>query len=875
MGVGFGGAVKLTGESEYRKALRNITQSLREVDSELKVVTSQYDKTDKSQEALSAQADALAKKYELQAKKVETLEQNYKSMSEKADENRSRHEALRSELEGAVEELQKIEKESGKTSTEYQTQARYVSALTEDYNRSQTAIDGQDVALSKLKTELNNATASMNSTKNELDGLNSEMQEGSSDADSLGNEIKKAGDNANEASEGGFTVLKGVLANLATDAVHAVVNGLQQIGSAVIDVGQQALEAYANYEQLTGGVETLFGAQGQSIEEYAESVGASVDDVRGEYNQLIQAQATVATNAEQAYRTVGMSANEYMETVTGFSSALVSSLGGDTVQAAISADQALQDIADNANKFGSDIDSITAAYSGFARGQYTLLDNLKLGYGGTQSEMERLLADAQAISGVEYDISNLSDVYEAIHVVQTEMGVTGTTAREAASTISGATSMMSASWQNLLSAMAGGGNMDHAIRDFMSSVMAVADNIIPRIQEIIEGFGEVASGLIETLVPQLIELIPPLIENSLPILINTAESVINSILAVLPRIVSSISALIPQVVSTLLGMAPQLLRVGVQVILELVRGISSALPSLLRQLPTIISETVQTLISLLPEIIETGFLLLTSLIQGLTEAMPELVAMLPTVIETLVDTLLDPAMLNMIINSGIELVTALIEGIVESLPLLIEMTPRVTMTFINAIIESLPGVLQVGKDLLNKFIEGAQLVFGTLRAKCSEIYNIVHDKLAELPTALITIGKNLVEGLWNGISSMTDWVISKIQGFSDSVLQGIRDFFGIASPSKVFAELGGYMAQGLGVGFADEMESVTDQMRNSVPTSFDINGDSSTGGSVGGGLDYYTLVNALREALTGVTVEMDDVTMGRFVRQTVTNAIYT
>ena len=265
-----------------------------------------------------------------------------------------------------------------------------------------------------------------------------------------------------------------------------------------------------------------------------------------------------------------------------------------------------------------------------------------------------------------------------------------------------------------------------------------------------------------------------------------------------------------------------------------------------------------------------------ALIEGLTDALPLLINEIPVIIETLCDTLLDPQMLRMIIEGGMQLLMALIEGLADAVPALIEYAPTLVNTIISVITENLPGILQLGKDLLNKFIDGCQIVFGALRAKASEIYEIVRSKIAELPGKMIEIGQNLVQGLWNGISNMTDWVISKVQGFGDSVLQGLRDFFGIASPSKVFAEMGGYMAQGLGIGFEDEMAAVTDQMRDAVPTSFDVTaGDVSSVGAIGGGFDYYTLVDAFREALMGVDVTMDDIRMGKFVRKTVSDAIYT
>ena len=220
----------------------------------------------------------------------------------------------------------------------------------------------------------------------------------------------------------------------------------------LVKIGKAALDAYANYEQLEGGVQKIFGEE------------ASKD---------------VMKYAERAYQTAGLSANEYMEQVTSFSASLISSLDGDTVKAAKVADMAVQDMSDNANTFGTDIGSIQNAYQGFAKQNYTMLDNLKLGYGGTKEEMQRLLSDAEKLTGKKYDISNLNDVYEAIHAVQVEMNIAGTTSKEAATTIEGSTQMMKASWQNLLTAMGKGEGVEKALDDFLESLGNVAKNIAP------------------------------------------------------------------------------------------------------------------------------------------------------------------------------------------------------------------------------------------------------------------------------------------------------------------------------------------------------------------------------------------------------------
>lgn len=273
--------------------------------------------------------------------------------------------------------------------------------------------------------------------------------------------------------------------------------GLGAAAAAAGVVLKESLEVGAGLQQSIGGIETLFGAGGKSIEEYAASVGKTVGEISGEYTNLMIAQEAVFSNAEQAYKTAGLSANEYMETVTGFSASLIKSLGGDTKKAANVADMALQDMADNANKMGSNMQSIQDAYQGFAKGQYQLLDNLKLGYGGTKTEMERLLADAQELSGVEYNIDNLGDVYTAIHVIQEEMGITGTTAKEAATTLTGSFASMKAAAQNVLGNLALGEPTEKSMEELKSTIDTfLNDNLMPMVGNVLDGLpGLLESGI--------------------------------------------------------------------------------------------------------------------------------------------------------------------------------------------------------------------------------------------------------------------------------------------------------------------------------------------------------------------------------------------
>ena len=327
--AGFGSSIKLDGESEYQRALKQINQSLREVGSEMKVVSSSFDKNDKSTQAMAQKSEVLNKALEQQKNKLGVLTQKYNEMNATYGKNSQAQKELTAELTKEKAKLDEIGSTLGKASKEYQNQQKVVEGLENkqvQYNN----------AVSKAKTEMNQAQAEVNKTTRELDNLGKETQE-------VSKEVKSAGD--------GFTVFKGILANLGTQAINSAVNGLKSMGGALINVGKQAIESYADYEQLVGGVETLFKDSAPIVEKYAN----------------------------EAYKTAGMSANEYMNTVTSFSASLLQSLGGDTKKASEYSNRAVIDMSDNANKMGTDISMIQNAYQGFAKQNYTMLDNLKLG----------------------------------------------------------------------------------------------------------------------------------------------------------------------------------------------------------------------------------------------------------------------------------------------------------------------------------------------------------------------------------------------------------------------------------------------------------------------------------------------------------------
>lgn len=479
-----------------------------------------------------------------------------------------------------------------------------------------------------------------------------------------------------EASENVET-LSGKFKNGLAAAAKVGAAAVSAAATGIAVLTKKALNNYAEYEQLVGGVDTLFKDSSAKVQEYAAN----------------------------AYKTAGLSANEYMDTVTSFSASLLQSLGGDTKAAADMANVAITDMSDNANKMGTDMASIQNAYQGFAKQNYTMLDNLKLGYGGTKEEMERLLENATKLSGVEYDISSYADIVDAIHVIQGEMEISGrtaeeaaaiyertgrqvseqlgTTAKEASTTIQGSVSSMKAAWSNLLTGIADdNADFKTLIEQFVDSLVTVGENIIPRINIIIQGLTQLITEASQTIIPMAVQI---LLEN-------------------------------------------------------------------------------------LPSIVAAGMDLIIALVSGILDNIDMLIDCVLEMVDVIVDKLIDN--LPKLIDGGIRLIAALANGLIRAIPNLVSKIPQIISSIVKGLVSGIPAIFDVGK--------------------------------------------NIVEGLWNGIKNMGSWVSGKVKDFFGGIVGGVKDFLGIHSPSKVFAGIGGFMAEGLGEGFDDQFKSVKKDIENSM-----------------------------------------------------------
>lgn len=590
-------------------------------------------------------------------------------------------------------------------------------------------------------------------------------------------------DTTNTAKEESGKIEKAVnkTGEIASKVGKAAIIGATAAATAIGTITKFVIQHYAEYEQLVGGVETLFGAQGLSLKKYAQSIGQTVEQARGKYDQLIQAQTEVMNNAKVAYKTAGMSANDYMNTITSFAAALKQSTANET-EAAKVANQTVIDMADNVNKMGTNMEDIQNAYQGFSKQNYVMLDNLKIGYGGTKSEMERLLQDAEKLTGVHYDINNLSDVYNAIHEIQKNLGITGTTAKEAMKTIDGAMKMTKASWDNLLTGLADPKQaVGPLISEFAKSLGILAKNVTPKIKEV---FNALPNALIQ-ITPQLMNMIIDLAPSLILAAINLVAGLVGALPGVIAPIFSQLSSLI-----------------GSGMIDKIGQSISSNMPTLMSKGLDMLLQFSQAVLTYLPVLVGMGMKLIFYLVQGLMSALPTLISKVPTIIANLADAFSNSA--QTIFAWGVKIIDEIIKGLVMSIPSLIANIPKIIYAIFavwNAI-----NWWNLGKGLINGIKNGitsmegsltstAKNLFESLKNNVSNIFNNIK-KVIESPIfgaktkVLAIIGelqngvrvgfnfiKSHASSVWNGIKSAIMSPMSTAANFVKAIISKIKGFF--------------------------------------------------------------------------------------------------
>lgn len=702
----------------------------------------------------------------------------------------------------------------------------------------------------KQKNALNDAQAAVNSNKAKINELTTELKE------------NKKGHSSAKEKAAEFAKALGTVASAAAKATVKLVEYTAKAAGALIGAGitgatalaKSAVEAYADYEQLVGGVETLFGTGGKSIEDYAKSVGMSVDQASAKFASLESAQSLVVANAQKAWSTVGISANDYMQNVTSFSASLISSVKGNTEEAASVADMAMQDMADNWNKFGTDQSSVMNAYQSFAKGQYNLLDNLKLGYGGTKSEMQRLLKDAQKLTGVKYDINNLADVYTAIHVIQEELGITGTTADEASKTISGSVAAAKAAYQNLLVGIADdNADFDTLVNDFVTSVTTAADNILPRFATALSGVGQ----LVEQLAPIISERLPGLIEQLLPPLISAGLSLAQGAIAALPSIISTVTSAIVeyaplfisamQDILTLVGSslsdnAVMLAGAAADVVQQLVTFVVSNAPAMLDGALALISNLAESLLT--PDninfIVDSAVELVSKLVTFIGDNAPQMISGAVTLVLTLFSALTRPDNIGKMVDAAIALVIGIVTGLLDALPEIIAQAPVIVENLMSALIENAPKLLEaawqlicsiasgIGEnlgpvldcalDIVETILSGIGDALVSVVAKGKEIVDSVKQGFDEKIESAKQWGKDLIQNFINGITAKWDALKNKVK----SVAGSIKSIIGFSEPEEGplsnFHTFAPDMMELFAQGIKDSTPVVTRQLKK----SFDV-----------------------------------------------------
>lgn len=535
------------------------------------------------------------------------------------------------------------------------------------------------------------------------------------------------------------------------------------IGTATIAIGKTALDAYANYEQLVGGIDTLFKASSGKMQQYAAN----------------------------AYQTAGVSANRYMEISTSFAAALISSLGGNTEAAADMANTAITDMSDNANKMGTSLETVQEAYMSLSRGNYEMLDSLKLGYGGTKQELERLLSDAEKFSAAQgkvrdFSVNSYSDIVEAIHIVQDEMGITGTTADEAATTIEGSVNKAKAAWDNW---RAGLGNEDAdmgALTDqLVQSVATAGENIIPRM-------GQIMSTLVQTVVQYAPQL---------------GQEIMNGLSQIdFTQLGQTASDLILMLVEGIVQNLPMLASAALKIVMALGQGLIENGPQILEQLGLLLLQLANFIIQNVPNILNAAVQLFGMLVQGIAQNAPTIISTLVSLLGQLVAQVISWAaqMLGQAVSAGAQFLGGLM-GQLSQLP--------------GNIASWLSGAISTVVGWVTQFASNAT-------SAASQFGSKLRSGLEAIPGTLGNIGSKIVQGLVNGVTGAAGKLVDAVKGAVGDAIQGAKNLLGIKSPSRVFRKIGQYVMQGAALGVDDDagllLKSTDDAMRGMISTAQDV-----------------------------------------------------
>ena len=558
------------------------------------------------------------------------------------------------------------------------------------------------------------------------------------------------------------------------------------VGASATAIGaltKKSLDAYGEQEQLVGGIQKLFGNMGMSVEEYAEAMGESVDNVRGKWEQLEAAQTIALQNAKEAYRTAGVSANEYMQSATSFSAALINSLGGDTEEAARVADMAMRDIADNANTFGTySAQELAGVYQGLAKGMFTTLDNLNLGFGGTKEGMEKLIAKANELKEANGEMGDLSiesfaDMVEAIHLVQDSLNITGTTEREAATTIQGSLGMTKAAWQNFVAGLADSeADLDQLISNVVESATSLVNNVLPKIETVLTSIARA----IPTVLPTLVEEVVRIATDTLPELVKAAVSLVkgfvNGILKNIDAVIDAAFDIVDTLIDGLFGgdNISKIVTAAFQIIEHLANGLTENIPTLLPAVVEIVTGLLTALTSPdnISSLVDAAIALLMSLADGLISSVDVLLKAVPTILRNLVTAVVENA--PKIIKGAIELINQLADGLIDALPDLITIIPGLVMSIMGAIVENAPQLLSAGFELLMQLTFGFWEHLPEFLEQLPQMVQNFADLIVANAPKMIEGGIEAIIQLWEGFIKGMPELINHLPEIIEAIVEGIK-----------------------------------------------------------------------------------------------------
>lgn len=783
-------------DSSFKKSMENSQKVSKNVATAIKNLQSPLDKAKSGFNAI--------------AHPVETVKANIEKLKNATEAIRHPIETFKSKVADA--------------STALETKRNKLSALAAGYDSAKKKVDDLTKEFNKSAKESGTSSQKTQELAKKLNEAEKEAEEAKKELDDYSESVSKAGKNSDSASKGVGNFASKLGKGLATAGkVAGAALGVAATGVAALATA--AVNNYAEYEQLVGGVETLFKDSAGKVQEYAAN----------------------------AYKTAGMSANEYMSTVTSFSASLLQSLGGDTDKAAEYANQALTDMSDNANKMGTSMEMIQNAYQGFAKQNYTMLDNLKLGYGGTKTEMERLIADAAKLdSSIQANDLSFGNIVKAINVVQTEMGITGTTALEAGRTISGSVGSMKSAWSNLVTGLAdGNADIGQLVDNLVTTIvgdgteenLGVFGNIMPAVQTALTG----ASTLISELLPQIVQTIPTIISENLPILAEAAISIIQSLADGISQnqgtLMTTALETIVFLTNSLISMLPQIVALGLDLIVSLANGIAESIPELIPTIVDVILQIVNTLTSpnQLKTLLNAALTLVLELTKGIVDAVPNLIDAALQLVNNLIDFILDEENLNSIINAALEIILVVTEGLVKAIPQLVDAAIKIIEKLCDFFLdpENIAMLLDMAFKIVVAIVEGLGKATVELVKGAGKLIGKLVDVFKE--TDWKQLGKNIVDGLLNGLKNTWETLKKWFTKAWDGLVGGVKDLLGIHSPSRVFAGIGKNMALGVGEGWEDEFGDIQNDIDKSLAfdyPSMSINASVRKVGAGAAGMAY-------------------------------------